>query len=134
MLALRPGLWIGGGGNHRVVDRPVVSDVFFAGRRRHTMWTGDWSSDVCSSDLSVLAGRKARRRRRQFRRGGPLGRRHCTARRRTARGSRRRLELARLRFSWQARDRERRREAPRSEERRGGKEGRLCWWAVFQSG
>src|SRR6266487_1979446 len=28
---------------------------FFASRRRHTRWTGDWSSDVCSSDLSRLA-------------------------------------------------------------------------------
>src|SRR5690348_18105529 len=30
---------------------------FFSSRRRHTRWTGDWSSDVCSSDLSgtVLA-------------------------------------------------------------------------------
>src|SRR4051794_41626169 len=25
--------------------------IFFSGRRRHTRWTGDWSSDVCSSDL-----------------------------------------------------------------------------------
>src|SRR5438876_1626146 len=25
---------------------------FFSSRRRHTRWTGDWSSDVCSSDLS----------------------------------------------------------------------------------
>src|SRR5690348_18331404 len=24
---------------------------FFSRRRRHTRWTGDWSSDVCSSDL-----------------------------------------------------------------------------------
>src|SRR6267154_4921718 len=24
---------------------------FFSSRRRHTRWTGDWSSDVCSSDL-----------------------------------------------------------------------------------
>src|SRR4051794_41823111 len=24
---------------------------FFSSRRRHTIWTGDWSSDVCSSDL-----------------------------------------------------------------------------------
>src|SRR6266487_6454412 len=28
---------------------------FFSSRRRHTRWTGDWSSDVCSSDL-VIAG------------------------------------------------------------------------------
>src|SRR4051794_41706945 len=28
---------------------------FFSSRRRHTRWTGDWSSDVCSSDLGALA-------------------------------------------------------------------------------
>src|SRR6266487_5814589 len=27
---------------------------FFSSRRRHTRWTGDWSSDVCSSDLTAL--------------------------------------------------------------------------------
>src|SRR5690348_4529140 len=27
---------------------------FFSSRRRHTRWTGDWSSDVCSSDLVTL--------------------------------------------------------------------------------
>src|SRR6266581_3789136 len=27
------------------------SSFFFSSRRRHTRWTGDWSSDVCSSDL-----------------------------------------------------------------------------------
>src|SRR5690348_18010731 len=26
---------------------------FFSSRRRHTRWTGDWSSDVCSSDLML---------------------------------------------------------------------------------
>src|SRR5690348_13329801 len=26
---------------------------FFSRRRRHTRWTGDWSSDVCSSDLDA---------------------------------------------------------------------------------
>ena len=26
---------------------------FFSSRRRHTRWSGDWSSDVCSSDLFV---------------------------------------------------------------------------------
>src|SRR5690348_17540353 len=30
---------------------------FFSSRRRHTRWTGDWSSDVCSSDLDVVFGR-----------------------------------------------------------------------------
>src|SRR5690348_17884772 len=28
---------------------------FFSSRRRHTRWTGDWSSDVCSSDLPGTA-------------------------------------------------------------------------------
>src|SRR4051794_41773363 len=27
---------------------------FFSSRRRHTRWTGDWSSDVCSSDLTPI--------------------------------------------------------------------------------
>src|SRR5690348_17820704 len=27
---------------------------FFSSRRRHTRWTGDWSSDVCSSDLRAV--------------------------------------------------------------------------------
>src|SRR6266487_5057419 len=36
---------------------PTGEDVrqhsfFFSSRRRHTRWTGDWSSDVCSSDLN----------------------------------------------------------------------------------
>src|SRR5690348_17493268 len=26
---------------------------FFSSRRRHTRWTGDWSSDVCSSDIRL---------------------------------------------------------------------------------
>src|SRR5439155_5722108 len=32
---------------------------FFSSRRRHTRWPRDWSSDVCSSDLSggTVAGR-----------------------------------------------------------------------------
>src|SRR5574341_96666 len=28
---------------------------FFSSRRRHTILVGDWSSDVCSSDLGLLA-------------------------------------------------------------------------------
>src|SRR6266487_2471416 len=28
---------------------------FFSSRRRHTRWTGDWSSDVCSSDLRAAS-------------------------------------------------------------------------------
>src|SRR5262249_58697713 len=29
--------------------------LFFSSRRRHTRLVSDWSSDVCSSDLGVLA-------------------------------------------------------------------------------
>src|SRR6266850_7950046 len=34
----------------------VITDVFFfSSRRRHTRLQGDWSSDVCSSDLEGLS-------------------------------------------------------------------------------
>src|SRR6267154_4696247 len=33
---------------------------FFSSRRRHTRWTGDWSSDVCSSDLGAGYGSAGR--------------------------------------------------------------------------
>src|SRR6266487_6089566 len=33
----------------------VSGFFFFSSRRRHTRWTGDWSSDVCSSDLIARA-------------------------------------------------------------------------------
>src|SRR5579863_3850023 len=37
--------------------RRLISQLFFfSSRRRHTMWTGDWSSDVCSSDLREFQG------------------------------------------------------------------------------
>src|SRR5690606_21993890 len=36
---------------------------FFSSRRRHTMFSRDWSSDVCSSDLEIIGGY----------RGQPLG-------------------------------------------------------------
>src|SRR5437763_14034111 len=32
-----------------------MSSIFFSSRRRHTRYIGDWSSDVCSSDLDVNA-------------------------------------------------------------------------------
>src|SRR5690606_40781392 len=37
------------------VDRSLVVYLFFffSSRRRHTRFSRDWSSDVCSSDLSV---------------------------------------------------------------------------------
>src|SRR5437879_8549162 len=33
-----------------------LSIFFFSSRRRHTRYIGDWSSDVCSSDLVFVAG------------------------------------------------------------------------------
>src|SRR5437879_13477596 len=32
----------------------AISFFFFSSRRRHTRYIGDWSSDVCSSDLIVI--------------------------------------------------------------------------------
>src|SRR5437762_7742895 len=32
----------------------VLYFFFFSSRRRHTRYIGDWSSDVCSSDLTSL--------------------------------------------------------------------------------
>src|SRR2546429_2254977 len=47
-------------GQHFVCERrahtlAVVEDFFFSSRRRHTRCSRDWSSDVCSSDLSAPA-------------------------------------------------------------------------------
>src|SRR4051794_41745649 len=42
---------------------------FFSSRRRHTRWTGDWSSDVCSSDLLTRARRRCTRASRSAREG-----------------------------------------------------------------
>src|SRR2546430_4534012 len=42
-----------------------LSSFFFSSRRRHTRFDCDWSSDVCSSDLTLAAryfGRRAIRR------------------------------------------------------------------------
>src|SRR5690348_17517659 len=41
----------------RAPDAQVFVVFFFSSRRRHTRWTGDWSSDVCSSDLGRRRGR-----------------------------------------------------------------------------
>ena len=46
-----------GGGLHGV-QRRADSVVFFSSRRRHARFTGDWSSDVCSSDLTDSAIRR----------------------------------------------------------------------------
>src|SRR5699024_12067507 len=38
--------------------RRRVLDFFFSSRRRHTRSKRDWSSDVCSSDLHLVAGQQ----------------------------------------------------------------------------
>src|SRR5256885_6268027 len=38
----------------------VLVFFFFSSRRRHTRLQGDWSSDVCSSDLASSSGSSAR--------------------------------------------------------------------------
>src|SRR5690606_40088794 len=42
------------------LQRDIAQLFFFSSRRRHTSFSRDWSSDVCSSDLSsmVAAGRR----------------------------------------------------------------------------
>src|SRR5688500_19911738 len=37
----------------RDTNNTIVSFFFFSSRRRHTRLQGDWSSDVCSSDLQT---------------------------------------------------------------------------------
>src|SRR5206468_6720895 len=86
-------------------DRCWVGSFFFSSRRRHTRSDRDWSSDVCSSDLSRLRVAV-----------GPSNR----ARKRGTTATRSRL--------WQRP----RRRSTRSEERRVGKECRSRWSAEHQ--
>src|SRR3712207_1489510 len=43
------------------LGRPVLHAFFFSSRRRHTRYWRDWSSDVCSSDLSRRNTRAAKK-------------------------------------------------------------------------
>src|SRR5437763_9131936 len=88
---------------------------FFSSRRRHTRYIGDWSSDVCSSDLGRASASRfpARRRRwwcRRYRR---------SRNRRGRRGTSRRSRWRRGRREWSRSGVA----PPRSEERRVGKGG-----------
>src|SRR5438309_5906875 len=38
-----------------MIRYPIGVFFFFSSRRRHTRWNCDWSSDVCSSDLVIVA-------------------------------------------------------------------------------
>ena len=42
--------------NFQMFGKAVTTKImfFFSSRRRHTRLQGDWSSDVCSSDLSLV--------------------------------------------------------------------------------
>src|SRR5690348_18036118 len=40
-------------GSQKTASETYAGRFFFSSRRRHTRWTGDWSSDVCSSDLKA---------------------------------------------------------------------------------
>src|SRR5437762_10058304 len=96
---------------------------FFSSRRRHTRYIGDWSSDVCSSDLSDDACfvRRSATGDRGFHQS------HAAA------GHERRENPYRNRPGPEANGRTRmaRGPVPRSEERRVGKE-RRSWWAAGQ--
>src|SRR5438445_4515787 len=46
----------------RRLPAPLASTFFFYSRRRYTRYWRDWSSDVCSSDLSSSTRRRCRRR------------------------------------------------------------------------
>src|SRR5207248_5466737 len=84
---------------------------FFSSRRRHTRSYGDWSSDVCSSDLLLVAPLS-----------GVCGL-YLSAVRRYGLG---RLPLTRSALDLVGM-------LPvRSEERRVGKEGRCRWWTVHE--
>src|SRR5256885_8754820 len=108
------------GRTHRAAPETVQwSFFFFSSRRRHTRLQGDWSSDVCSSDLG--AGGK-----RWLRRGGVSdepGFPRCTeATRRDAPASAGGLRLGSARSRIGQKN-----TRVRSEERRVGKECRSRW-------
>src|SRR5437763_3531276 len=91
-----------------------VAAFFFSSRRRHTRYIGDWSSDVCSSDLDVAVR-------------APVRRTAAAARDRPADGHpahRRNRATRHARFAQVDRGDNHRGRAVRSEERRVGKEWR----------
>src|SRR2546426_2008574 len=87
---------------------------FFSSRRRHTRLQGDWSSDVCSSDLAERQGgdRGAHRARGLVAERAPAGRVAPLSPRRTATARCSRVKGV---------------SGGRSEERRVGKECRSRW-------
>src|SRR5256885_8282829 len=97
----------------------VYGCFFFSSRRRHTRLQGDWSSDVCSSDLLAAGCFRAEQpnfqRLRPDRREYPLAT-HSSRRHRGSIAVRGGNQLSSAASK-----------SPRSEERRVGKEGRSRW-------
>src|SRR5256885_9822278 len=92
---------------------------FFSSRRRHTRLQGDWSSDVCSSDLAFAC---------RERRGDAARVRGVASRRKRMRRRVVALEIARAKgHRIDAEERPEVMIAHRSEERRVGKECRSRW-------
>src|SRR5207248_5590972 len=98
---------------------------FFSSRRRHTRSYGDWSSDVCSSDLTRAAWLIL-----QHAIGNPpLVRRGLTLLQGGAsKGEVSPLEVAMLEDRIRTFEGRPQRYGTRSEERRVGKEWRSQWW------
>src|SRR5437762_9768174 len=96
----------------------VIFFFFFSSRRRHTRYIGDWSSDVCSSDLEDARGDQVDVQPIQGEDEGEVrGRRN--GRCRGTQDRPRQKEPGGRRAGA---------EADRSEERRVGKECRARWW------
>src|SRR5690606_39763545 len=100
---------------------PLLELFFFSSRRRHTRFSRDWSSDVCSSDLTAALNDNA------FQLICPLSdfqklegvyqlRIHFLG----ANGTRKTESFV---FSFEN-------DEPRSEERRVGEEGTYLWWPM----
>src|SRR5437762_9152952 len=96
------------------------SSFFFSSRRRHTRYIGDWSSDVCSSDLFRVLDRGPRSQAR------PDSLEHADRVARAA-GIAAQQYLGRVGPDDRDARQALRRERERSEERRVGKEGRSRW-------
>src|SRR5690606_40845192 len=96
------------------IDKDAL--FFFSSRRRHTRFSRDWSSDVCSSDLSPAASRVAGSKPRRSACAGDTALTRATS----AKTSDMAAGLAGSRVKV----------TQRSEERRVGKEGRYRWGAA----
>src|SRR2546430_9631918 len=56
LVGLRVGKWVQNLGAYGTwLPAAIFVLLFFSSRRRHTRFDCDWSSDVCSSDLSIIA-------------------------------------------------------------------------------